>query len=105
MKSLDNAEVHIIKGIVLICFLTHQQVEPQVWCFWRWLLIIELLFISISDRQQVATVLSWAYGYRLQDIQSGEIDSFYISTSFESQYGQDIFHKKRPDQLRSHPAS
>ena len=89
MKALDNAEVHIIKGMVLICFLTHQQAEPQIRCLWRWLRILELLLISISDRHLVATVLSWAYGYRLQDIQSGEIESVYISTSFESQYGQD----------------
>jgi len=67
MKALDKA-VHIIKGMVLICFLTHQQVKPQLWCFWRWLQIVELLLFSISDRHHVATVLSWAYGYRLQDI-------------------------------------
>jgi len=104
MKALDNAEVHIIRGMVLICFLTHQQVEPQLWCFWRWLRIVELLLISIYDHQQVATVLSWAYGYRLQDIQIGKIDSVYVSTSFESRYGQDILHKNRPDQLRCPPS-
>jgi len=104
MKALDNAEVHIIKGMVLICFLTHQQVGPQLWCFWIWLRVVELLFISISDRHQVATVLSWAYGYGLQEIQSGEIDSVCIPTSFESQYGQDIFHKNHPDRLRGPPS-
>ena len=96
MKALNNAVVHIIKGMALICYLIHQQVELLVRSCWRWLRIVPYFHFWSSPSSYSLVLSIWVPASGHPEWRNWIVFIFRVSNP---RHGQDISPQNRPDRL------